>query len=395
MTSPMNPIILQQEGMGDAIAKGLAPLMQALQERKQRQLQQQQVLAQIGQLKLDQDKFAEDTKARNEQKKGLEQSVEGAVAQLQGLGETGPIEKELRGAYATGDPKLIEAVNDKIQRLTVQSKMKEIAGRYKDSVDPMSQYRQAVEILQADPTPANASIVATLGSQVFASAPRGQWLRANTKQQDGSYHAMATNAESGEKIDLGEVPAPYTERFAEYGDMGQRVSARTALRMRNSYDEISKYIKNDAVMNEAANALTISEGAATTPMNLGQFLGYVSNAATATQASPEAQVVLNNMFEFLAAEGFGEGGKTLTATEWAKAVRQLAPLSGEAAASRMDKYKRMGVRWRTHVRQAGPAWNKLKDLTPDEADGELKRVDELEEFMRKTQEEFGSQAETP
>lgn len=391
------PIVLQDKGWGAAFAEGMAPLLKALEERKQRQLQQQQILTQMGELKLQQDKFAEETKRRNEQKKGLEEAAAAATQQYQSLGQPGDVEKEIAGIYGTGDPQLIDNLNKKYQRLQVKQAINQIGQKYAASVGgdmsqltPEAQLGMLQEMQQVDPE--NTSIGNNISTLMASIRPKtNQNRQANVKvdaamakqlglgpEAVGTYHAVATDLQTGARVDLGEVAPPYQTRFAEYGDVDQRSLARAALRGREAFKTIS--VAPAPVQDEVANALTTIEAGARFPTTLSDLVGLGTEVATRAHMSDAGQKALNAFWDVLAAEGFGEGGKQLTRAEWDKNFKPLAWFTTDSPASRLDKLKRLNLRWRTRAKQAGPAWDRIKNLSMDDADMHLQTVGALEDF---------------
>ena len=84
MTTPVIPAseIIQQPGVGDRIGAAIEPFMAMLKERKDRAERQQQLMTQLGQLTLEQNKFDEEKRQQNEKMKGLKEMSAGLQQEI-------------------------------------------------------------------------------------------------------------------------------------------------------------------------------------------------------------------------------------------------------------------------------------------------------------------------
>mgnify|MGYP001557958373 CR=1 FL=1 len=96
-------------------------------------------------------------------------------------------------------------------------------------------------------------------------------------------------------------------------------------------------------------------------MGLADLASYTAQAVAQGSISEGAQVMLNNVYDLLASEGFGRGGAQLTPAEWAAAIRSLAPLVSESDASWQDKLARMERRAKALEVSGGPATRRQRE----------------------------------
>src|SRR3990167_5223859 len=288
MTSPTQPVVLPMMPGVDQTA--LAPLLAALQERKARQVQQEQIMVQQGQLSLQQEEFKAKQQELAQQRKALEQQGQ---AFKQGLGELsapGPIESELQAAAQTGDRETMEFTMKRISR---QLKLQELAtvkqkyiqaAQAKGGFAPTEQANMLREFLVTDPDNPNAGAWANAANQLEAAeraqrTAANQWVKGQAeKQVDGTFHNVWYDKMSGERRVGGQVATPYTALIQEQGTSKQQDMARVATQMRLAQRgvtdlEDAALAQNRNIETEIAPVLAKLEAAGNLPIkNMGNVL---------------------------------------------------------------------------------------------------------------------------
>lgn len=398
-----SPIVLQQPGWGEALQKGLAPLLAALQQKQQQDMQQQQLVTEAGHLKLAQDKFAadqEETKQRKQQlavaQAGLEKRLKAleapaATPQAQPPQQPGvPVGAGLGGSLPTmqmpqqppppsiGEPPLATAAS--IRMLVAEGSPQSLKAA-SDLLDEEVTYRRAQDVLSkygaGATTPEGR---ATLIAQMSGADPRraqalGQMFQTMENRprtqirsllgNDGQYHDTLVNMTTGERVeDLGPSRASWVERLLKWGDADQRTRAQGAGRMYLAWKNMDNLKGNRNAFAEAAKVATAIGAEMQFPTNIGDFTAEATRIAAQQNVSEDAQQILNNLWDFIAAESFSNGGKQLTRMEYTLSTRALAPVSGESDASWREKFQKMRSRWTTQARLAGGAWSLIKDDLP-------------------------------
>lgn len=399
MTSPLPAgEIIQLPGVGDRIGAAIAPFLEALRERREREQRQQQIMAQIGQLKLQQDEHAEKLKAANEIKRALAEQVTGAAEALKGLENTpGETTTRLSALAKIGDPKVFFEGTEQMgrelgtkQRKQIEDAFTRMAEERGSPLTPSEKAMMFYRFAKVDPANAGAWTNAA-NTQEQLSRPRGTNVTTRIRGSDVLTHAQ-NNPEmlpEGMTIDpskmynvrvdtagkpltvMGESTQTFSERLAEVGDVDQRNSAEFGGLLNNGLARLLPATRTKEMRNELAKALTVIEGARTGPktFNINEMAEYVANQAQMGLISPTAQIGLLGMFEIASARAKKFGGLVLPPFEWARATRAVFPTlneSDEAWKSRLDIIDRDR---QMSLRRGKGATERIKDLLLPLPDG--------------------------
>ena len=371
MTSPPVPI-QQLPGVGDRIGAAIEPFLQAMRERNEREQRKQQLLIQMGQLKLQQDRDAEERKQTNEKRKGLEEMGAGLKQEIAKLNEPGPLTREIQGAMQSGDPQLMEATMTRVRRaganervMAVRQKYGEMAKQSGGQLTPDKQLALYDELLVADPDNPNAGAIANVANTLRASLkPKtAKWVKGQAeKQPDGTFRNVWRNLDSGEVRVGGAVSTPYTALIEGQGTVDQRSLARVSTQMRLAQNGMERIeTESPDIQAEVAPMLAKLELAGNLSIPIvGKNPEVALRQFGLQELSPEAQEYMTHVFNWRAAKVFSDGGKQLTATEIIEAARGFMPFVGETDASKAAKRQQREDQTLTVENLAGGALKKAR-----------------------------------
>lgn len=373
MTSPLapQPTITQEPGLGDRIGAAIAPFLEALKERREREQRQQQLMTQLGHLKVQEEELADRKRQENERAKGFKEMGAGLMQEIGKLREPGPLQQEISGAMQSGDPQLMEAVMTRIRRAGGIERVTQVRQQYAEQAKqsggrlaPEQQLAMFEDMLAADPDSPNAGTLGTVINTLrVGQRPKTMRTKVESVERGGKTMRVLINMDTGAEIaEVGDAPETYYDFLTKYGRNSQESAARAAVRFGNAIGKIEKLAGDQSVVDETAEALTLIEGAGRFPWQLGDLAGFSTRLYQQGKISAGAQIMLRNFYDVLAAEGFGEGGKQLTKAEWDIATRAFMPLMGEAPEAFAEKMQAANTRFKTHWTQGGPASERLLDL---------------------------------
>lgn len=391
MTTPVIPPaqFIDVPGVGERIGQAIEPFLAMLKERKDRAERQQQLMTQLGQLKLQQDQFADEQKQRNALKKGLEGQVkEIAQSMAKNEQEVGPIEKRLGELAGTGNPEtfwngIAQMRREQSDQRTraIQTQYAQMARHRGTPLTEEERIQMHSDIVASDPT--NPMIQGQVGMANALRGPggqgpvrqvRGESIRQLRQQFPGMAQGMAIDPAkmyhvqyepgTGRPIAvMGEATANWTDRLNAWGDVKQRDSSGFGLRLHNGLANVVKLTRNrEDVREEMERAITIIETAGTLPLNLDDISQRLTQMSVNGQISEDGQIATNSMFDVLAARAQQGAGLTLPAHEWAIQVRAIAPLVGDKPGTFNDKITRLWKERERLLRQGGPATDLIRDL---------------------------------
>lgn len=379
------PVPIQQmPGADDRFQQAIEPFLAAMKERREREQRQQQIMAQIGQLTLQQEMFAAEQKEGNERKKGLLQMGEALKKQLGELQRPGPIEEEISGAMQSGDPRLMEAIQKKVQVAGEQERLDAVFARYQQLAEkqggrltPEQAAARYDDMASAAPSNPNqgAWTNAANGLRGGLRQQQGKWIPSQpARQPDGSWRKVYVNNVTGEeRVGRGEVATPFTAMTEKYGTAGHGRYIVSANQMRSamkSMEAIEKAPDWPAIHDEVANFLVKLEavGGARWPI-AGTAPEVALRQFGLQDLSPDAQEYVVANFNWTGAKNFGDGGATLTAMEVAQATRGFAPSPGEDPQAIAEK-----------IRQRNDVVLTKENLVPTDALARSRRGTSIESF---------------
>lgn len=427
MTAPV--FLPPAETIGQTLQPSVSALVAALQEKRQREQRQQQLLMQAGELKLAQDKFKAEQEATKERKQRLDQAqkdLERALETLQPPPAASPVAPPggvpseptpTTGASTSaptlsspvpqaqtpaipspaqtalpplgpvptspeqvpmGEPPLITAAS---VRMLMADGSPEALRAASSLVYDELQYRRAQTVLSLSDTDVKtpegrATLIARMAvvdpqraqalSQMYQTM--GNRMRSqivNAPGADGMYHIKLIDMNDGQVLqDYGRSRDTWVERLNRVGDPDQRRRAEGAGRMFLAWNNLNNLKSNKAAFAEAARAATAIGVEMQFPFAIGDFIAEANRVMAQQNISGDAQVILGNLFDFIAAQAFADGGKTLTRTEYTLGTRSIAPVAGESSDAWNDKFKRMESRWVIQKNLSKDAWNFIKDDLP-------------------------------
>jgi hypothetical protein len=357
MTSPAQ--IIRSEGVDETIKPGITALLNVLQEKQQRALQQQQIDAQVGQLTLERTKFDEELKAQREKKKALDEAMMQLQQEAAKLRAPGPMMSQIRAAFASQDPRLIEAAMTEVNALAGNQRVEAVRKRYDalrqqngGQLSPELQISELQEMMMADhDNPQNGAFANTANSIRQGMRPKTQrWLRAEIDGKDippsekypnggtpGRTYVIYRSPETGAQEVMGEKSETATQVRLRLGSAAEQQIAMLAPGMRKATDGmaalekvVAKSGKTRAFTGEVEHFLAALENAGNVKIPIA---GATPESALRqygmANLSKEGQQYVRHIFVWRAARNFSKGGRTLTPTEIAESGRGFLSTVGE------------------------------------------------------------------
>lgn len=300
MTVPIQPAVqIQREPtVEERIGPAIEPFIQMMRDRRDREQRQQQIMVQLGQLKLAQDKQAEDMKQQSAVKKALLAQVAGATQALQGLNtEQSETEKRLAALAESGDPQVFQQGLVQMGRELVAKQKVNIKQKYEqmaqDRGSPLTKSERAQMFLEfAEADKENAPSWAGAANTLEVSTrPGGGFKIVPQKDPENPADQKVYNFAvypDGRMLRLGERDDTARQSLAHridrwrHGNPTERRSASLAERALQVHEKLTQFENEEP---EAAFEALSAIASGKVP-----FVGKAVQIARAGLLSPRAQI---------------------------------------------------------------------------------------------------------
>lgn len=317
MTSPPVPI-QQMPGVDDALQGAVEPFLAALKERREREMKQQQIAAQIGQLQLQREQFETEQKDKREQLNAMKDAAAALSDEYKKAGAPGNYERILQGGAGSGNLQSaigaisnLEAMRTGISRKAKQQQLIDNFAPLMAAGDPGKMFEYVARASAEDPDLAGplsnlANLVVRQGTQ------DGRWA-IDTQLIEGVAKRVIVRGDGTRQVIGDALPLQRENRPV----MGEREKASVAamaipLQERLRQMEIADYTVGNRVYAKVAKAYGAGGFAARL---LGKQDPRVIEASVEATMSDEERRYYSDAKGLLSAVIPGLAGKVVTGNE--------------------------------------------------------------------------------